>query len=87
MGRFFRAIDGQKGALHTVKAKPGSFSKPPGSLKRIIYSSSYDDSFSVFFYACALQFCDVFFFYHKAFQYSLKNNNVIQGQIALLSAY
>ena len=29
-------------------------------------SSSYDGFFSVFFYACALQFYDVFFFYHKA---------------------
>jgi hypothetical protein len=35
--------------------------------KRIIYSSSYDDSFSVFFYAYASQFYDAFFSYHKAY--------------------
>jgi hypothetical protein len=29
-------------------------------------SSSYDGFFLVFFYACALQSYDVFFFYHKA---------------------
>ena len=34
---------------------------------KIIYFSSYDDSFSVFFYACASQSYDAFFFYHKAY--------------------
>ncbi len=28
--------------------------------------SSYDGSFSIFFYAYELRFYDVFFFYHKA---------------------
>jgi hypothetical protein len=30
-------------------------------------SSSYDGSFSVFFFACASQFYDASFFYHKAY--------------------
>jgi hypothetical protein len=34
-------------------------------IKRKIISS-YDGSFLNAFYACALQFYDVFFFYHKA---------------------
>ncbi|MGZ8539582.1 MAG: hypothetical protein ACXWV6_02985, partial [Chitinophagaceae bacterium] len=32
-----------------------------------IISSSYDGSFSVFFYACASQSYDAFFSYHKAY--------------------
>jgi hypothetical protein len=34
----------------------------------LIYFSSYDDSFSVFFYACASQSYDASSFYHKAYQ-------------------
>jgi hypothetical protein len=44
--------------------------KDPGETvfkKRIICFSSYDGSFSVFFYACASQFYDAFFSYHKAY--------------------
>ena len=33
----------------------------------LIYSFSYDGSFSVFFYAYASPFYDAFFFYHKAY--------------------
>jgi hypothetical protein len=29
--------------------------------------ASYDDSFSIFSYACASQFYDAFFFYHTAY--------------------
>jgi len=36
-------------------------------LPRKVISSSYDGSFSVFFYACASQFYDAFFSYHKAY--------------------
>ncbi len=34
--------------------------------RRISGSSSYDGFFLVSFYACASQFYDAFFFYHKA---------------------
>ena len=37
----------------------------PGNKKKTI--SSYDGSFLNASYACALQFYDVFFFYHKAY--------------------
>jgi len=35
--------------------------------RKINDSSSYGGSFSIFSYACASQFYDAFFFYHKAF--------------------
>ena len=35
--------------------------------KGLFISSSYDGSFSVFFYACASQFYDASFSYHKAY--------------------
>jgi hypothetical protein len=38
----------------------------PGQEENIIYSSSYDGSFSAFFCVYALQFYDAFSFYHKA---------------------
>jgi hypothetical protein len=34
--------------------------------KKIIYSSSCDDSFLIFFYACASRSYDAFSFFHKA---------------------
>jgi hypothetical protein len=40
---------------------PGKINEEP------IYFFSYDGSFLVFFYACASQFYDAFFFYHKAY--------------------
>lgn len=43
----------------------------------IICSSSYDGSFSVFFYACASQSYDAFFSYHKAYSNIFLNLFVI----------
>jgi hypothetical protein len=37
-----------------------------------ITSSSYDDSYEVFFYACALQFYDVYVFFRKAYLVTFK---------------
>jgi hypothetical protein len=57
-------------ATYIVSAKEGK--KGPddqsGPLQRRKLSgfSSCDGSFLVSFYACAWQFCDAFFFYHKA---------------------
>ena len=48
------------------KQNPGS-NNTPGTPEEPIYSSFYDGSFSIFFYACASQFYDAFFFYHKAY--------------------
>ena len=39
-----------------------------GTWYKKIIISSYDDSFLNAFYVCALQFYDVFFFYHKAYR-------------------
>jgi hypothetical protein len=49
----------------TEKNSTGSGSQP--ELIKSTCSSSYDDSFSVFFYACASQFYDASFSYHKAY--------------------
>ena len=50
-----------------VKGIPGTANGVPGISKEPIYFSFYDGSFSIFFYACASQFYDAFFFYHKAY--------------------
>ena len=39
----------------------------PEISKEPIYFFFYDGSFSIFSYACASQFYDAFFFYHKAY--------------------
>jgi hypothetical protein len=46
--------------------KPGTTGIVPGYYLEPI-SFFYDGSFLIFFYACASQFYDAFFFYHKAY--------------------
>ena len=46
------------------KSLPGI--TPGKIISEPIYSFFYDGSFLIFFYACASQFYDAFFFYHKA---------------------
>jgi hypothetical protein len=48
------------------KSLPGTIA-PGKIISEPIYSFSYDGSFLIFFYACASQFYDAFFFYHKAY--------------------
>ena len=45
---------------------PDQISGVFNSVRVLIYSSFCDDFFLIFFYACASQFYDAFFFYHKA---------------------
>lgn len=48
------------------KSLPGT-TAPGKIISEPTYSFSYDGSFSIFSYACASQFYDAFFFYHKAY--------------------
>jgi hypothetical protein len=60
------------GRMHTVFAQsaknriPGAIA-PGKKYENLVISFSYDGSFLVSFYACASQFYDAFFFYHKAY--------------------
>ena len=48
----------------------------PGKSSEPIYFFFYDGSFLIFFYACASQFYDAFFFYHKAYFVNVLFNNL-----------
>ena len=58
---------GDKRQIKDSANKKNGSRKSPGIKRSALNGfSSYDDFFSAFFYACASQSYDAFFFYHKA---------------------